>query len=122
LSGDFKAVMVGVFLGLAIVGLVLWRHGAEVKRSWQMRFGSAPKTPAAMPEPSDDRGGMFPLSPWKRRIAAGMSLLASLGNAALAVTAAGDGESLHQLLRVLSAVVFATIAGLVVLKGRPQGE
>jgi hypothetical protein len=120
MSGDLIAVIVGLLLGFAIVGLVLWRHRAEVKRSWQMRFGSATETPTATSEPSDGRVvGLFSLSPWKRRLVIGTSLLVSLGNAALAATAT-DGELLHQFLRVFSAVIFATIAGLVMLKGRPQ--
>lgn len=120
MSSDLGAVLVGTVLGLMFVGLILWLYRAEVKRSWQMRFGSTPEVVAVTSEPPSGRNGLFPLSPWKRRLALGGSLLASLGNAALAVTAAGSGESLHELIRVLGAVVFAAVAGWIMLKGRPQ--
>jgi len=108
LSSDLIAVTVGVVIGFAIVGLVLWWHRVEVKQSWQARFGSTPATASGS---SAHRS----LSPAARRFGIGLSLLVSLANAALAVQTA-DARPLH----VIGAVVFAISAGVLTLRGRPQ--
>lgn len=112
LSSDLIAVITGVVFGLVIVVLVLWWHRAEVKQSWQARFGS---TPAVAPGSSDDRHDHRSLSPAARRFGIGLSLLVSFANAALAVQTA-DARALH----AIGAVVFAVSAGVLTLKSRPQ--
>lgn len=114
MSSDLIAVTTGVVFGFAIVGLVLWWHRAEVKQSWQARFGSASQSPAAASEPADGGGG-HALSPAVRRFGIGLSSLVSLANAALAIQTA-EARPLH----VIAAVVFAVSAGVLTLGGRPQ--
>ena len=114
MSSDLIAVTTGVVFGFAIVGLVLWWHRAEVKQSWQERFGSAAQSPTTASEPADGEGG-HALSPTVRRLGIGLSLLVSLANAALAVQTA-EARPLH----VIAAVIFAVSAGVLTLRGHPQ--
>lgn len=113
MSSDLIAVTVGVVLGFAIVGLVLWRHRVEVKQSWQARFGSL----AAAPRSSDGRRDHRALSPGARRFGIGLSLLVSLANAVLAVQTV-DARALH----VIGAVVLAISAGALMLMSRRLEE
>lgn len=108
MSSDLIALVVGITLGLAIVGLGLRRNLGDVTRSWLPRFGKAPEQ--ATLEPWAFGGGKVrhPLSPRQRQLIILFYLLVSAFNAAAAVLV-----SHGRLLHAINAVLFAV--GTVVL-------
>jgi uncharacterized membrane protein YfcA len=116
-SSGLIAFMLGVGIGLVILTPVLWRYRREIKQSWQAALGLAPERPAAVSQSSHGRDHNHRLSSGKRWLAIGVSLVASLGNAVLAIQASEE-----RLFHLFGVVLFAVAAGLLMLTGWPQED